>query len=550
MLAVGTAACGSSDSGGGGGDVTQDTQLDSATVTIAPEGDPKTGGTLLYGIEAESDGFNPANNRLAVSGTTVALAIFDPLIAIDAEGNTQPYLAESVTPNADFTEWTIKVRPNVTFHNGETLDGAAVKGHFDAAKESAIVGLTITNLESVEVDPSDPLAIIATTVTPWASFPVFLTGQLGMIAAPAQLAMEPADAALNPIGTGPFELQNRIIDREVVTTRYEDYWRTDGNGQQLPYLDGVTFRVIPDQPARGASMSGSSPLSMAQFNDATNLIKFAAEAKDGKLQIVVDEGEREEDALMLNTAAEPFDSLTARQAVAYATEKNQYNEIVNQNLFEVANGPFRENSKWFVQTPVPDYDPTKAAELVQQYTAETGKPLAFKILNSGDNKTGLETLQAQYAAVGMQVSIDVVPQDDYVAMAAFGNFQALEHRQFGGLDPDYEYLWWSGSNAVEVGQLGLNFARNANPVLDQALEDGRSSTDFETRRAAYEIVQRELNTDLPYIWLDHVQAAVVAQNNVRGITNGPLPDGQDAWPIGGPGGFGGSTFVTQTWLAS
>ncbi len=548
-LLVGATACGSSDDSSEGGEgVTQDTTLDSATVTIAPQGDPKQGGTLTYGLEAETDGLNPANNRFAGSGTTVGLAIYDPLVAFDADGATQPYLAESLTPNDDFTQWNIKVRPGITFHNGQPLDGAAVKGQFDAAKNSLLVSFTIKNIETVEVDPADPLAVNITTATPWSSLPVFLTGQLGMIAAPEQLALDAAAAGDRPIGTGPFVFKNRTLDREVVTERNENYWQTDADGRALPYLDGVTFRIIPDQPARGASMSGSNPLSMAMFNDAENIKKFLDEGKAGQIQIVVDEGEREEDVIMLNTASAPFDNILARQALAHATDTAQYNEIMNANLFELANGPFRESSKWYAETPYPEYDPAKAQELVAQYTAETGEPLAFTMYNSGDNRMGLETLQAQFQAVGIQVTIDVVPQDDFVTMAALGNFQALEWRQFGGLDPDYEYLWWSGTNAADVGGLGLNFARNVDPILDAALEDGRSSTDFDARYAAYETVQTQLNAGLPYIWLDHVQAVVVAQNSVRGITNGPLPNGEAAWPIGGPGGFGAVTFLTQTWF--
>ena len=115
-------------------------------------------------------------------------------------------------------------------------------------------------------------------------------------------------------------------------------------------------------------------------------------------------------------------------------------------------------------------------------------------------------------------------------------------------DPDYDYIWWTSENAGEG--IALNFARNKDPEIDAALKQGRASTDIETRKQAYATVQRKINEDIPYIWYDRAQWAVVAANNVRGITNGPLPDGSPANPMGGPGGFGGITFLTQTWLAS
>ncbi|MEZ5144620.1 MAG: hypothetical protein R2726_19215 [Acidimicrobiales bacterium] len=93
-------------------------------------------------------------------------------------------------------------------------------------------------------------------------------------------------------------------------------------------------------------------------------------------------------------------------------------------------------------------------------------------------------------------------------------------------------------------------ARLRDPELDAALAKGRSTTDEATRKEAYATVQQRFAEDLAYIWLDHSLWVVAASNKVRGITNGPLPDGAPSLPLGGPGGFGGVTRMTQTWLTS
>ena len=72
-------------------------------VVIAPDGPPQTGGTLTYGLASESDGWDPTQGRWATDGTQVGMAIFDPLAAYNADGDWAPYLAQSFTPNADFT---------------------------------------------------------------------------------------------------------------------------------------------------------------------------------------------------------------------------------------------------------------------------------------------------------------------------------------------------------------------------------------------------------------------------------------------------------------
>ena len=89
---------------------------------------PKKGGTLVFGIEAEDQGFDPASARFDETGVLYARTVFDPLTIIAADGSVQPYLAQAVTPNADYTVWTITARPDVVFHDGTPCDAAAIAG--------------------------------------------------------------------------------------------------------------------------------------------------------------------------------------------------------------------------------------------------------------------------------------------------------------------------------------------------------------------------------------------------------------------------------------
>ena len=102
------------------------------------------------------------------------------------------------------------------------------------------------------------------------------------------------------------------------------------------------------------------------------------------------------------------------------------------------------------------------------------------------------------------------------------------------------------------GGAAMPFTPDFEREMRELLGDGwlRGGDGGDRNLEAYAEVQRKINEDIPYIWYDRAQWAVVASNNVRGITNGPLPDGQEANPMGGPGGFGGITFFTQTWFAS
>ena len=343
LVAIVASACGSSSSSEQRRQHVRNGAGRSALMSPSPpDGTPKQGGDLIYGVEAESDGYNPWKNRFAASGTEVGLAVYDPLAAFDANDNTQPYLAQSMTPSADNMTWTITARPNIKFHNGQPLDGEAMRIFFEHLRADALVGIAFKPIDSVAVDPTNPLAVVITMKTPWATFPVFLTGQGGMVTAPA-MADNPDSRV--PIGTGPFKYVSWEPDKAFKAERNPDYWRKDANGIQLPYLDSVEFRPIPDFTVRGSSLEAGD-LTMIHITDARSIQKFQQAAADGKYQIVLDRGEREEGFIMLNTSKPPLDDIRVRQALAYATDRNLINNVVNEGQREIGDGIFTQGSPW------------------------------------------------------------------------------------------------------------------------------------------------------------------------------------------------------------
>ncbi|MFN8038174.1 MAG: ABC transporter substrate-binding protein [Acidimicrobiales bacterium] len=552
-LAVGlVAACSSSstESGGGSSGTAGQSPANGTTppqpdVTIAASGTPKTGGTLRYGLEAETDGFNPTVNRWAISGTQVGLAVYDPLVALDVDGKGQPYLAESLTPSNDYKTWTIKLRSGISFHDGTPLTSAAVKKVFDEHKASALTSASVTPIESVST--TDDLTAVVQMKSPWAVFPNALTGQLGVVPAPSMF--DAADkGGRAPVGTGPFKFKDWVPDKQFTAVKNPSYWRKDTSGTQLPYLDEVDFLPLPETQSRVNSLK-SGQIEMMHTNDAKSIIDIRKLASEGTIQKVEDTGESEEGFILLNTVAPPFDNLKARQALAYATDTATYVESLDYGVLAPANNVFTPNSPWLVPTDYPSYDPAKAQQLVNEVKAEKGD-FKFKISGGGpDTRDNLQALQAMWQAVGMDVEVDIVDQASFIPTAVLGKYQANLWRQFGSPDPDSDYLWWTSENAKPVGELALNMARNKDPELDKGLRIGRENTDFAKRKEGYAIVQQRMAADLPYIWLDHAQWVVAAKNNVRNITNGPLPGGQQSYPIGGSG-FPGVTRLTQVWLAS
>jgi peptide/nickel transport system substrate-binding protein len=536
------AACGSSDNGdgGGGGAATPDiTQPEGENVT--------TGGRLVYGVEAETSGYDPTTDRWAISGYQVVFAIYDPLSAYDADGQIQPYLAESFVPNEDFTQWTINLRPNITFHNGEPLNAEAAVLTMEGIRNSLLTGGVFRAIDTISTVPGNDLAVSVTMKQPWASFPATLVGQAGTIVAPAQLNATGEAKSRRPIGTGPFVYDSWVTDSAFIATRNPDYWMQDEEGRQLPYLEEVEFRPIPDTQSRESSLTAND-ISIMHTSSDEAIARLRTEAQSGTIQAVEDRGENEETFIMLNSSKPPFDNATARQALAYATDVDAYMASFQVDPSKKTNSPFSKDSPYYSDNPYPSYNPDMAKQLVEQYEQETGQPLSFTLGTTPVpvNLQVAQLLQQQWQNAGMEVNLNSVLQDNYILEAVQGNYQANLWRQFAATDPDADYVWWTKNNAT--GPLALNIARFQNDELSAALDEARGSPDPEVRKQAYATVQRIWGEQGPYIWLNTTTWLIAAQNDVRHFWNNALPDPQNVASIPSLPFQAGSHRVTQTWI--
>ena len=126
------------------------------------------------------------------------------------------------------------------------------------------------------------------------------------------------------------------------------------------------------------------------------------------------------------------------------------------------------------------YDAAKAAEELQAYTADTGQSkLSFtlKLSTGGAFPQVAVALQAQWAAVGIDAQIGELEQATFLADTFLGNYQASIFRNFGYVNPDSNYLFWSSTTAKGIGNGSINFTQTKVPAIDQGLDGARASND-------------------------------------------------------------------------
>lgn len=513
------AACGGSDDESGSGEGGGAGGSDSGT--------PTEGGKVIYGLEAEnSGGWCLPEAQLAISGIQVARAIYDTLTVPDAEANPQPYLAESVTANDTNTEFTIKLRPNITFHDGSPLDATVVKNNIDAwrgaypARSPLLFTFVFSNIQDVTV--VDPMTVSVTTKTPWTSFPsyLFLSGRAGIMAQ-AQLD-DPNTCDTNLIGTGPFKLKEWKVNESFLAEKNPNYWQKDPDGNQLPYLDEIEFRPYPDGDTRvNALLSGE--INAMHTSGAEQIDTLRAERDSGKVALVESDQFAEVAFGMLNTSKPPFDNINARLAAAYALDRDTFNQVRNLDLFTMASGPFAEGEVGYLEDAgYPDYDLDKAKEYVQKYKEETGQDLEFTLISTPDPSTvkSAQFIQEQAQQAGANVSLKTAEQAALINTALAGDFQAMSFRNFPGGNPDGQYVWWYGGSPV-------NFNRFDDPEINQLLDQGRAEPDPDNAATIYENINKRFGEQVYNIWLNWTQWDIGSAPEVGGVYGPNLPSGAE-----------------------
>lgn len=533
FLGLVTAACGGGSSGGGGG--SQDDGGRSAVVE--DDSDPVAGGSLVYALEAETDGFHPGFSRWAPSGLVVARSIFDTLAIYDENGEWQPWLAESFTPNDDFTEWVIKLRPGATFHDGSPVNAAAILANFEFHMDSDLTSVPFDPYDRENLEVIDDLTLRVPLIEPWVNLPNALTTQIGAIAHP-ELMQNVAEFSNNPVGSGPFILDSWTRQSQLVVQRNPNWWY-----EGYPLLDSVTFRPVPDGQTRASALR-IGDVDVAMISDSANLADRDTLVERDQLQWFEDEtGETNESMVMLNTARAPFNDRAAREALAYATPAQDMVDTLFDGVFAVSEGPFAAGSPYYAETEFPEYD---LAEAVSRVEALGG--LSFEILATADPASlgVVQFLADNWRNAGIEASVTSIEQTQFITTVLTGNYDATVWRQFDSPHPLGDSIWWICDSVTEIPSFALNFARNCNEEgIDDELDAARKTTDRGAEVGHYQAVMQSLARDLPYIWLYHVRIAFAARPNVRDLVTWTTPEGAVGLPV-----HGGSHPLYQVWLGS
>lgn len=464
--------------------------------------EPRAGGTAVFALEAESPGYVPGiPAAVAYSGAMVWTAIYDGLTEYDNSGQIHPHLAQSIEPNADYTAWTVKLRPNVKYASGGLVtaqDVARVFKEYYAAKDSSVAA-SYKVVESATA--TDASTVVFKLAESYADFPAVLS--TFYVFNPNVRDKHGDDFGAHPDGTGPYKLVSWKRNSEIELERNENYWRKDDQGRQLPYLDKITLRIIPSGSTRNATLEshgidGYQSVQSAVLHQATKI-------RDAKVMV----SPAGADGWFMNTQKPPTDDVRIRQALAHATDRAAV--LAAQGADEILTSVdqyYPKSSPYFSQAAsdaAPSFDPGKAKELVSEYVNDprrsdgkaVGEPVSLQVNYIAGDETStsaVQIAQQQWSAAGFKVSPNALDEAGWVGAAFKGDTQA------------FWFAWTTNSPAYvyrrtysDPAKIATNWTRLDDDVVQKQIATLTGCADMTCRKAATGAIAKRFAEVVPVI---------------------------------------------------
>lgn len=473
----------------------------------------QSGGILRAGMQTDPVGLDP-HLTSATATRNMMENVYDTLVMLDSTGQIVPGLAESWESSEDGLTWTFNLREGVTFHNGDPLTASDVVFSINRIKDPEVASPRAGDFAVVEsVEAADDLTVVFNLSQPFSPLLTKLAFSTNVIVSEAVIT-EHGDAQDVVVGTGPFQFVEYIPQTRLVLTRFDDYWGVDDAGNQLPYLDGITFTFFPDPAARTTAIQTGS-VDWVEYVSAADVTLLQADPNVN----VVGGLSANFRAIYMNTTVEPFTDARVRQAIAHAVDEQS---IIDLALFGtggvLAEGTTIPAGNFYAieANPFTGRDLERARELL----AEAGFPDGFEfelyVTSTYDFlRDPAEVIQANLADVGIRANIRTEDWSVYLPAVFEGNYTATILGTSGQADPD-DFLFSQFHSSSANNLTGIS-----DPELDALLEQGRALADPEERREVYLAAQARLLELSPMAFLFHSAQYTAMRPNVQGFEHFP-----------------------------
>ncbi|WP_026580885.1 nickel ABC transporter substrate-binding protein [Bacillus sp. J33] len=465
--------------------------------------------------------------------------MYEPLVSYQDGGELKPHLAESWEISDDGKVYTFHLRQDVKFSDGTNFNAEIVKKNFDAILNNvelhSWLGF-ITKIDRTEVIDENTFKLTLTE-------PYYPTIQELAVVRPVRFLGEAgfpedgdtAKGVVEPIGTGPWILEEHKADEYTIYKRNENYWG------ELPKVEKIKVKIIPDAETRVLAFEkGDIDLIYGEGVISIDAFKQLESTDNYKTSISEPVATRQ---LVINTKKAQLSDERVRQALHYGFNKEAMVNGITSGYEEKADHILPANLPYTKDIDVKSigYDAEKAKTLLDEagWTLPKGKTVREKdgqlleiemMYNSAESiqKVMAETLQSEWAAIGVKLNIVGVELTEQVQRFKDNKFDINFFSNYGAPYDPHTFL-----NIVASEGFGFNEAISAYPNKDELLKqmaEVPQTRDEEQRQQLYSSILKSIQDQGAIIPISYLKKTAIYQKDITKFT---FPANRDEHPFTG-----------------
>lgn len=485
-------------------------------------------------------GLIPSNTN-DMAGWRIVSLIYDGLVTFDDSGNLEYVEAKSITPNKDATEYTITLKPDLRFSDGEKITAStyakswsfaanAANGQVGASTFATIKGYD--ELQNAKCDRNAQLSglhvVNDTTLKvelnqPDSSFP-YKVGDIAFLPISSKAIKDPETYGKKPIGNGPYKVKSWTVNEDLELEKDPSY-----NGPRKPKNNGIDFRVYQSLNAAYSDLLAGN----LDVVDSIPTVALGSYRKERRAKAVNRQGPSFV-SFTIPQSLEHFqgeEGRLRRAAISQAIDRNAIAKAIFRNTVTPATDflapVIKGHSTKLDTSGVLSYDAAKARDLWKRADAISPWSGSFRIAYGADS-TDKEWVDATVNSIRNVLGIDA---QSYPFSTSKELSSAINERKVGaafksGLQSDYphpEGYLVQGYDSSQADGKGLNNGDYKSAEFDALIDKASAQPDLDKAVATYQEAQKVLLKDLPVIplWYKNVTAAagrhVNADFNYMGV---------------------------------
>lgn len=457
--------------------------------------------------------------------------ICEPLIYKGLDLADYPLLAEVLPETAaDGLSVTVKLRQNITFHDGTPLDATAVRFTFERLQEpESEVSPIYDEFKGVKIETPDQQTVVFKFNEPRYNFIDTLRNSYAAIISPSAVESDPENFGRHPVCTGSYEFKEWKSTQYVLLTKNPAYawgpayYKNRGSAK----IDEVKISFVADDKTRF----------QAFVNDEIDILSLSSQEEVAEIKNLSDRFTLYESwsggisFLGFNYRRSPFDELLVRQALAHAIDKRVIVQTTLGGLAEAAFAPLAPSVFGYSPELAKfeyKFDLEQSKQLLEKAgfvdsnddgTRErNGQPLNVEILTTTDDvyKEIFVLIQSQFQKVGVQTTIRQATPPEIAEITPTGKFDLLL----------YHYSW-PFPNALELflgtERIGAsNRVSYSNSQVDELLLEASQHLSNSPEKLTLLIkAQQIILQDAPWQPLLIRKLIEAANNRVKGVITHP-----------------------------